>query len=443
MHILIVDDEQMQRDMLAGFLEKQGYIISTASGGREALEIFNREPIQLVLIDHRMEDMNGDEVLRRMRQQSPLVRAIMITAFGTVQTAVKVMQLGADDVLEKPVELSELLERITQIEADSAVAEESGEVSEIIENQELPVSLIGSSQPMREVLSLVYRVAPTEWNVLITGETGTGKELVAQLIHFLSNNRQGPFIPVNCAAVPENLFESELFGHEKGAFTDASSRRRGRFEQASGGTLFLDEIGEVPLAMQAKLLRALQEKTIVRVGGETHVSINLRIVAATNKDLKKLITEERFREDLYYRLNIFELTIPPLRERRDDIAVLTEHFLEKYDDGRLKFTPEAMAQLVKYDFPGNVRELEHLIQRLVTLVRGTMVRIADLPQEIRERENSGGILSERLARVEHAMLLSALEANDWIQTRAAEALGISERVLRYKMNKSGIKAKDR
>ena len=443
MHILIVDDEQMQRDMLAGFLEKQGYTISKASGGREALEIFNREPIQLVLIDHRMEDMNGDEVLRHMRQQSPLVRAIMITAFGTVQTAVKVMQLGADDVLEKPVELSELLDRITQIEGDISVAEESGEVSEIIENQELPVSLIGSSQPMSEVLSLVYRVAPTEWNALVTGETGTGKELVAQLIHFLSNNPDGPFVPVNCAAVPENLFESELFGHEKGAFTDASSRRRGRFEQASGGTLFLDEIGEVPLAMQAKLLRALQEKKIVRVGSEIDTSVNVRVVAATNKDLKKLIAEDRFREDLYYRLNVFELTIPPLRERRDDIALLTEHFLEKYDNSRLKFTSEAMAQLVKYDFPGNVRELEHLIQRLVTLVRGTMIRMADLPQEIRERESSGGLLSERLARVEHAMLLSALEANDWIQTRAAEALGISERVLRYKMNKSGIKAKDR
>jgi two-component system response regulator AtoC len=443
MHILIVDDEQMQRDMLAGFLEKQGYTISTASGGREALEIFNREPIQLVLIDHRMEDMNGDEVLRHMRQQSPLVRAIMITAFGTVQTAVKVMQLGADDVLEKPVELSELLDRIIQIEAEISVAEESGEVSEIIENQELPVSLIGSSQPMSEVLSLVYRVAPTEWNALITGETGTGKELVAQLIHFLSNNREGPFIPVNCAAVPENLFESELFGHEKGAFTDASSRRRGCFERASGGTLFLDEIGEVPLAMQAKLLRALQEKKIVRVGGETDISVNVRVVAATNKEVKKLIAEDRFREDLYYRLNVFELVIPPLRDRRDDIALLTEHFLEKYGHGRLKFTSEAMAQLVKYDFPGNVRELEHLIQRLVTLVRGTMIRNADLPQEIRERENSGGLLSERLARVEHAMLLSALEANDWVQTRAADALGISERVLRYKMNKSGIKAKDR
>jgi two-component system response regulator AtoC len=443
MHILIVDDEQMQRDMLAGFLEKQGYTISKASGGREALEIFNREPIQLVLIDHRMEDMNGDEVLLHMRQQSPLVRAIMITAFGTVQTAVKVMQLGADDVLEKPVELSELLDRITQIEADISVVEESGEVSKLIENQELPVSLIGSSQPMSEVLSLVYRVAPTKWNALITGETGTGKELVAQLIHFLSNNREGPFVPVNCAAVPENLFESELFGHEKGAFTDASSRRRGRFEQASGGTLFLDEIGEVPLAMQAKLLRALQEKKIVRVGSEIDTSVNVRVVAATNKDLKKLIEADRFREDLYYRLNVFELTIPPLRERRDDIALLTEHFLEKYDNSRLKFTSEAMAQLVKYDFPGNVRELEHLIQRLVTLVRGTMIRMADLPQEIRERESSGGLLSERLARVEHAMLLSALETHDWIQTRAAEALGISERVLRYKMNKSGIKAKDR
>jgi two-component system response regulator AtoC len=441
MQILIVDDEQMQRDMLAGFLEKRGYSVLTASGGREALALFEQEPVQLVLIDHRMEDMNGDEVLRLMREQSPLVRAIMITAFANVQTAVRVMQLGADDFLEKPVDLTELLEKIEKIEIDVSVHSEADEVEEVVENLELPVALIGSSRAMKEVLSLIYRVAPTEWNVLVTGETGTGKELVARLIHLAGGHGDGPFIPVNCAAVPENLFEAELFGHEKGAFTDAVSQRRGRFEQASGGTLFLDEIGEVPLPMQAKLLRVLQEKKISRIGGDVDISVNVRVVTATNRDLKSLIEEGRFREDLYYRLNVFELPIPPLRERREDIALLCEHFLEKHGSGGPRLAPQSLAQLVKYDFPGNVRELEHLIQRLLTLTRGNLIKLADLPREIRERENSGGMLGERLARVERDMLLSALQDHGGVQTRAAESLGISERVLRYKMKKAGIKGK--
>lgn len=441
MQILIVDDEQMQRDMLAGFLEKRGYSVLTASGGREALALFEQEPVQLVLIDHRMEDMNGDEVLRLMREQSPLVRAIMITAFANVQTAVRVMQLGADDFMEKPVDLTELLEKIEKIEIDVSVHSEADEVEEVVENLELPVALIGSSRAMKEVLSLIYRVAPTEWNVLVTGETGTGKELVARLIHLAGGHGDGPFIPVNCAAVPENLFEAELFGHEKGAFTDAASQRRGRFEQASGGTLFLDEIGEVPLPMQAKLLRVLQEKKISRIGGDVDISVNVRVVTATNRDLKSLIEEGRFREDLYYRLNVFELPIPPLRERREDIALLCEHFLEKHGSGGPRLAPQSLAQLVKYDFPGNVRELEHLIQRLLTLTRGNLIKLTDLPREIRERENSGGMLGERLARVERDMLLSALQDHDGVQTRAAESLGISERVLRYKMKKAGIKGK--
>jgi len=443
MRILIVDDEQMQRDMLAGFLEKQGYEIMTAAGGEEALAVFEREPIQLVLLDHRMEDMNGDEVLRHMREKSPLVRAIMITAFGSIQTAVKVMQLGADDFLEKPVDLEDLLNKIARIEADISVNEEVVELTETMDDFDLPISLIGQSRAMNEVLSLVFRVAPTEWNVLVTGETGTGKELVAHLIHLMSGCKEGPFIPVNCAAVPENLFESELFGHEKGAFTDASSQRRGKFEQASGGTLFLDEIGEVPLSMQPKLLRALQDKKITRVGGDSDINVNVRVVAATNRDLRKLIGEERFREDLYFRLNVFELPIPPLRQRRDDIAALIEHFLGKYGREGVHFGGDAMDQLVKYDFPGNVRELEHLVQRLVTLTRSKTIRLVDLPPEVREREQAGGLLSERLARVERSMLQSALEDHNGVQTKAAESLGISERVLRYKMQKAGIKSRDK
>ncbi len=439
MLILIVDDEKTQRDMLQGFLEKQGYKVLTASGGKEALNLFETAPIQLVLIDHRMDDMNGDEVLEHMRSSSPLVRAIMITAYGNVQTAVKVMQLGADDFLEKPVDLTELLAKIERIATDFSVQEESEKITESIETEELPLELIGSSTKMQELLSLIYRIAPTEWAALIRGETGTGKELMARLIHLIGPRKDGPFIEVNCAAIPENLFESELFGHEKGAFTGAVSKRRGRFELANGGTIFLDEVGELPLHLQAKLLRTLQEKKVTPVGSEKNLDVDARVLTATNKDLKAMVAEGTFREDLFFRLNVLELIVPPLRERREDISELIQFFLEKYASTPISFADQAMAQLVKYQFPGNVRELEHLIQRLVTLVRGNTINVPDLPPEIREKQSTGGLLSERLAEVEKEMIVSALEKHQWVQTKAAEELGISERVLRYKMNKADIK----
>ncbi len=439
MKILIVDDEEMQRDMLQGFLKNKGYDALTASGGKEALQIFAKEPVQLVLVDHRMEGMNGDELLAKMKELFPFLRAIMITAFGSITTAVRVMQLGADDFLEKPVDLSLLLLKIEEIEQELAVSEEAEQVSESLERTKAPLDIIGSSKIMQEVLSLSYRIAPTDWTSLIRGETGTGKELVAKMIHLLSPRKQGPFVEVNCAAIPENLFESELFGHEKGAFTGASSTRRGRFEQAKGGTVFLDEVGELPLQLQAKLLRALQEKKISRVGSEKEIPVDIRVLSATNRDLKKMVAEGTFREDLYFRLNVLEIIIPPLRERRSDIRELVEFFLSKHCGSRkLTLAAEAMNQLVKYDFPGNVRELEHLLQRLITLVRGNVIRVEDLPPEIREKLANSGKLSERLAEVERQMLLQALEEHDWVQTRAAESLGVSERVLRYKMGKAGI-----
>jgi two-component system response regulator AtoC len=439
LRILVVDDEPMQRQMLQGFLEKQGFEVMAAAGGREALALFAQHPIHLVLIDHRMEDMNGDEVLRRLRAASPLVRAIMITAYGSVDTAVRVMQLGADDFLEKPVDLLVLLEKIRRIEQDLAISEEAGVVTSSLQRQALPLQVIGSSRAMQGLLSLVQRVAASEWPALIRGETGTGKELVARLIHLLGARAERPFIAVNCAAIPENLFESELFGHEKGAFTGAVSRRRGLFEQADCGTLFLDEIGEMPSQLQAKLLRALQDRRIARLGSEASFTVDVRVLAATNRDLREMVSQGRFREDLYFRLNVLELFIPPLRERRGDIVELADHFLARHGEGRIGFDADALALLVRYDFPGNVRELEHIIQRLVTFVRGSLIRVADLPVEILEQQGDGGILAERLARVERRMLLSALEEHNWVQTRAAEALGISERVLRYKMGRAGIR----
>lgn len=439
MLILIVDDEKTQRDMLQGFLEKQGYKVLTASCGKDALHLFETAPIQLVLMDHRMDDMNGDEVLEQMRAASPLVRAIMITAYGNIQTAVKVMQLGADDFLEKPVDLTELLEKIRRIANHFDVQEESGKVTESLEHNELPLKLVGSSTIMQELLSLIYRIAPTEWAALIRGETGTGKELMARLIHLIGPRKDGPFVEVNCAAIPENLFESELFGHAKGAFTGAVAKRRGRFELANGGTIFLDEVGELPLHLQAKLLRTLQEKKVTPVGSEKDIDVDARVLTATNKDLKAMVGEGTFREDLFFRLNVLELTVPPLRERREDIAELIAFFLDKYAMSPISFEDQALAQLVKYQFPGNVRELEHLIQRMVTLVRGNTIGVTDLPPEISERQSKGGLLSERLAEMEKDMIVAALEKHHWVQTKAAEELGISERVLRYKMNKADLK----
>ena len=438
MNILIVDDEAIQRTLLSGFLEKQGYTILQASGGAEALTQFMQHPVDLVLLDHRMPDMNGDQVLARMKEHNPLVRVIMITAFGAVDTAVRVMQLGADDFLEKPVDLEMLLARIRAIEERIYVAVEAAQVEEVIEQETLPVRMIASSPAMKNVLSLALRAAPAPWTVLIQGETGTGKELVARLIHLLSPRKDGPFITLNCAAVPEGLFESELFGHEKGAFTGAANRRRGVFEQAHLGTLFLDEAGELPQAVQAKLLRALQEKTICRVGGEQPVAVDVRILAATNRDLKQMVATGDFREDLYFRLNVITIEIPPLRQRKEEIPELIRFFLAKYNS-HAAFDDQALSQLAKYDYPGNIRELEHILQRTITLTRTLVIGLRELPPEIREyRGAAAGDLNGRLSEVERQMLIAALDCHNWVQTRAADALGISERVLRYKMEKLEI-----
>ena len=440
MRILIVDDEEMQRNLLEGFLSRQGYEVLTAADGAQALSRFRETPIQLVLLDHRMPDMNGDEVLRRMKAIDPLVRCIMITAFGSVQTAVEVMKLGAGDFVEKPVDLKDLLEKIRQIEQHVHVADDAERVNDTALQSELPSTIVAGAPAMQEVLSLVRRVASTPWPVLISGETGTGKEIVTRLIHLMSPRREAPLVEVNCAAVPENLFESELFGHEKGAFTGAVSSRRGRFEEAQGGTLFLDEVGELSLNLQAKLLRVLQENKITHVGGSRAIAVDVRILTATNRDLSAMLAEGTFREDLFYRLNVLTIPLPPLRERKQDIPNLVKLFIERYSPQPLTLDADAMSTLMKYDFPGNVRELEHIIKRLAVLSRSTLIKVADLPEEVRTpKDQPAGFLNERLALVERDLILQALDRNDWVQTRAADALGISERVLRYKIDKLGIK----
>ncbi len=441
MKILVVDDEEIQRELLRGFLEKQGYEVTPAADGHEALSFFSMLPFQLVILDNRMPGMSGDQVLRKIKEINPLVRSIMITAFGSVDTAVTVMKLGADDFLEKPVDLSSLLEKIQMIEQTVMIEEEAANVAVTMDEEEFPIKVIGDSNAMKEVFSLVRRIAPTDWTVLIRGETGTGKDLIARIIHLLSPRKEKSFIEVNCAAIPENLFESEVFGHEKGAFTGAASSRKGRFELAQDGSLFLDEVGELPLNLQAKLLRALQEQKISRVGSEKDIPIDVRVLAATNRDLRKMVEDGDFREDLFYRLNVLDIEIPPLRNRREDIPALTDFFLERYNSRAVRFDSDAMTTLIKYSFPGNVRELEHMIQRTLTLSRGPVIRTGDLPAEIRFHQaiEQEGTLSKRMEAVEREMMISALEKHDWIQTRAAETLGISERMLRYKMNKYRIK----
>ena len=443
MKILIVDDDSTQRELLRGFLDKQGYPTLTAANGHDAPQLFQREQVQLVLLDHRMPGLTGDEVLEKMKAANPMVRAIMITAYGDVNTAVTVMKLGADEFLEKPVNLTLLLENIQHMEQQMVVDEDVAAVEETVQEGPLPLKILAESPAMKEVLSLSRRVAESPWSVLIQGETGTGKELVTRLIHLLSPRRDHPFITVNCAAIPENLFESELFGHEKGAFTGAVRRRRGRFELANGGTLFLDELGEIPLVLQSKLLRALEEKRISRVGSEGEVPVDVRIVSATNRDLKRMAGEGQFREDLYYRIKVMEIKIPSLRRRREDIPSLVDFFLEHYATRPVRLAPAALDVLIKYPFPGNVRELEHVIQRTVTLARGPVIRPADLPEEIRHHQaTTQGTLEERLEAVEKEMLFSALEKRDWVQTQAAELLGISERVLRYKMRKYNMQKRN-
>ncbi|MDY0190850.1 MAG: sigma-54 dependent transcriptional regulator [Desulfuromonas sp.] len=444
MKILLVDDEATQRDMLQGFLERQGYKVISAASGEEALSCCARYPIDLVLLDQCMPGLSGVQVLEQLMQANPQLRVIMITAYGSIDTAVNVMKLGACDFIEKPVDLTALAEKIDQLEQEVAIDRDVAELNSQLVNEPLPFAVIAASEVMRELLSLLHQVAASPWTVLINGETGTGKELAARLIHQLSTRAKEPFIEVNCAAIPDNLFESELFGHERGAFTGATTRRSGRFAAAQKGTIFLDEIGELPLGLQAKLLRALQEKRICPVGANHEHEIDVRVVAATNGDLSAMVAAGTFREDLYYRLNVFEVALPPLRRRREDTPLLIQHFLGKYTQRPLTIEREAMDALIKYDYPGNVRELEHLVQRLATLVRGNSIRRRDLPSAILQPPKlalDSASLAARLQSVEQQMLLETLEQHGWVQTRAADALGISERVLRYKMAKHGLNNK--
>lgn len=441
MVLLIVDDEPSQRELLAGFLQRQGHQVFCAAGGDEALELYRRHPIDLVLLDHNMPGETGDLLIAKFKAINPQPKIVLMTAYAAVDLAVRCFKAGADDFLEKPLDLLELRDRLAAAEEQLLQLQDVLVVEEQLVDSPLPFPFVAKSSSMQQLLSLVRRVAKSPWPVLLEGETGSGKELVARLVHQLSERREGPFIEVNCAAIVESLFEAELFGHEKGAFTGAVGRRDGHFVAADGGTLFLDEIGELPLPLQAKLLRALQEQRIQPVGGSHSRAVDVRVVAATNAHLAAMVSENRFREDLYYRLNVFEVQVPPLRQRRDDIVALIELFLGDRT-GELELEPAALDALLKYDYPGNVRELRNLIQRAATLARGGWLRRTDLPPVVQARQREEGSrlsslapLPDQLEALEAELIRQRLEEAGGVQTRAAELLGISERVLRYKMAK--------
>jgi len=444
--ILVVDDEPAQRELVLGFLKKQGFDVAAAESGVKALELFRQESIDLILTDQKMPNLSGSALLQAVRAINPETPVILMTAFGSIEAAVSAIQGGATDYLTKPLNLDELLFRIRQVSERYRIIAENRELREALQGRHRIEGIIGESGPMLEVISLVRRVAPSEATVLIRGESGTGKELIAKAIHFASPRASGPLVKVNCAALPETLLESELFGHEKGAFTGAVTSRQGRFELANGGTIFLDEIGDLPLHLQAKLLRVLQEREYEKVGSSRPVKVNVRILAASHRPLEALIKAGQLREDLYYRLNVVTILIPPLRERRSDLSLLIDHFLRRFAEKNGKtirgLTHEARDVLLRYDYPGNVRELENLIERAVVLTRDDVVGSRDLPLTVQDREIEGDRetnLAVAVEGLERRMIREALASSDGVQTHAAELLGISERALRYKLIKYGFR----
>ena len=444
--ILVVDDEPAQLELIGGFLEKRGFEAVLAQSATQALERFRHEPVDLVLTDQKMPDMSGLDLLKALRAVNPETAVIVITAHGTVETAVEAIKTGATDYLTKPVDLEEMLYRIERVRERRRLLSENRDLREALQRHHRIEGIIGDSGRMVEVLSMIRRVAPSDATVLIRGESGTGKELIAKAIHYASTRASAPLIRVNCAALPEALLESELFGHEKGAFTGALATRKGRFELADGGTLFLDEIGDLSLPLQAKLLRVLQEREFERIGSSRSIRVNVRILAATHRNLEALAKADQFREDLYYRLNVVTILLPALRERREDLPLLMDHFLRLFAEKNRKtirgFTQEAREVLLRYDYPGNVRELENIIERAVVLTRDNVIGKADLPlsaQGLEEEKTEEASLPATVEGVERRMIREALIRSGGVQTRAAEMLGISERALRYKLNKYGLR----
>ncbi len=460
--ILVVDDEMIVCESCKRILDEDGYEVETALSGKEAIEKMRHDPFDIVITDLKMPGIDGMEVLRTIRKEYPDAIVIMITGFSTVDTAVEAMKLGAFDYIPKPFTPDEV-----SIVVKKAIEKKSLLLENIYLRQELQEkygfhNIVGKSKKMQEIYRVIAKVAMTDTTVLVFGQSGTGKELIARAIHFNSPRRDKQFVPVDCAVLSENLLESELFGHIRGSFTGAVTTKPGLFEVADGGTVFLDEVGNISLAIQAKLLRVLQEREFTPVGGTKAKKVDIRLIAATNKDLEKMIKEETFREDLYYRLNIVPIALPSLKERTEDIPLLAVHFLKKYADEMGKaikgFTPEALERLMRYPWPGNVRELENVIERTVVMMDEEMVRIEhlDLPEQQEEgspeeyvpktseelKEIKKQIREKSVEDIEKAFILQALKRNNWNVTRAAEEVGMLRPNFQALMRKYELRARE-
>ncbi len=450
LNILVVEDGQSQREMLRDFLVREGHAVAEAENGDTAIQSVLKGHFDMILLDYKMPGMDGMQVLKEVKKINPEIDVIIITAYGTIETAVDAMKAGAIDYITKPVEFDELLIHVDRVsERRTLIRENEVLRQELSEKGVTMDKIIYQSHKMDVLINMASRIAVSRATVLIKGESGTGKELLARLIHNLSPRSAKVISVVNCSALPESLLESELFGHEKGAFTGATARRIGRFEEADGGTLFLDEIGDITASVQVKLLRFLQEREFQRVGGNQTIHSDVRIISATNRDLESKVKDGTFREDLFYRLNVVVMDMPPLRERKEDVPLLIDHFLKRFaaDNGKnvTGITSEARDLLLKYDYPGNVRELENIIERAVVISRNSVISVDDLPfdEDRIHPENAGkkgeGLLRESIEEMERKLILEAMEKSGDHQTKAAEILGISERMLRYKLKKYGLK----
>ncbi len=453
-HILVVDDELSMREFLEVMLTREGYLVSLAGSGARAIEMLKTSFFDLILMDIRLGDMSGIDVLQEAKKHHPEVVVIMISAFSTTEAAVSAMNFGAYDYVPKPFDNNELRQTILLALDRKTIAHEKQILDNELQQQIHFGRLVGNSPGMMKIYTLIRQVAQTRTNVLISGESGTGKEFIARAIHEQSDRCHHPFVPVNCGGIPENLMESELFGHQRGAFTGATQDKQGLFEIAHKGTIFLDEIGELSLALQVKLLRAVQERAFKRVGGTRDISVDIRIISATNKKLEEEVIAGRFREDLFYRLNVIEIKVPPLRERKSDLKILSQFFLEKYaqemNKSVAKISSYAIDLLKKYDFPGNVRELENLIERSVALSTTNIILPESLSISVHKRRWIEGVknrryniddvlhgvnLDEILGEIEAAYIHKAMECANGNKNRAAELLGISLRSMRYRFDK--------
>ena len=442
--ILVVDDEAIIRESLGDWLKDSGYQVYTAESGHEALKVIEKEKPNIMIADLVMPGMDGIELMKKAKAQQPKIEVVIITAYASIPTAITAMKEGAYDYIEKPFcpERAELL--IKKLAEHQELIEENVSLRQRLEDRYHFENIIAKSSKMQRVIEVIKVVAKSNATILITGDSGTGKELVARAIHSQSHRRNKPFVAVSCAALPESLLESEVFGHEKGSFTGAYNQKKGKFEFANGGTIFLDEVGEMSANIQVHLLRVLEEKEFTRVGGNEPIRVDLRVISATNKDLRKAIEKQEFREDLYYRLNVVNIELPPLRERKEDIPLLAEHFLNKFAADNRKevtgFSPDAMEFLLDYDWSGNVRELENAIERAVILTKDSLITVADLPQENPSlvRLASTG---KNLKEVEKSHLLNVLYETGGNYSEAARILGISRMTLYNKAREYGFNVK--